>query len=376
MYITNTAQLEEFCAHAQQESVVAVDTEFLREKTYYPKLCLIQVGTKTRKCAIDPFYVEDMSSLKELFENPNIVKVFHACSQDLEILMHALDCTVNPVFDTQVAAAFLGYRMQIGYSSLVASFTGVQLPKAESLTDWSHRPLDAAQLKYAEDDVEYLPGIYEEMMRQLVDKDRLSWLNPEMSEVSDPSRFISDPRHAYRKLKRSNSLSRRQLAVAREVCEWRELEAMRRDVPRKWIVSDEVVVEICKRVPKNAQRLMRIRTTSKLSNKDVEAILAAAKRGQECSEEDYPEIKRKSRLSPETESVVDLMYSVLRIVSQREGIASQMIATRDDLQDFLTKPKVSKLREGWRYEIVGKHLAELLDGELGLTVKDGQVEFL
>ena len=121
---------------------------------------------------------------------------------------------------------------------------------------------------------------------------------------------------------------------------------------------------------------MRIRTTSKLSNKDVEAILAAAKRGEECVEENYPEIKRKSRLSPETESVVDLMYSVLRIVSQREGIASQMIATRDDLQDFLTKPKVKKLREGWRFEIVGKHLAELLDGELGLTVKDGQVEFL
>ena len=159
MYITSKEDLDAFCSRVAHARVIAVDTEFLREKTYHPKLCLVQVATADEAAAIDPLAIDDLSPLVRLFEDPNITKVFHACTQDLEVLQDALGCVPAPVFDTQLAAAFLGLRQQIGYGALVESYCGVRLPKAESLTDWSRRPLDEDQLRYAEDDVIYLPEI-------------------------------------------------------------------------------------------------------------------------------------------------------------------------------------------------------------------------
>ncbi len=376
MYIFEYDELCAFCERATSARILAVDTEFLRERTYYPQLCLIQVATHDESASIDPLAIDDLSPLSALLADERITKVFHACTQDLEVILHALGVVAAPVFDTQLAAAFLGLRQQVGYGALVERYTGVNLPKADSLTDWSKRPLDTEQLTYAEDDVRFLPGIYDAMMTQLVAKNRLGWLMPEMEELSDRSHFERLPEQAYLHLKRSSSLTRRQLAVAREVCAWRERRAAQRDLPRKWVVSDEILLEISKRSPKAVERLRRIRGTDSLSNRDADELVRAVRKGLTMGLDDLPALRRRERNSPEAEGAVDLMYALLRIIADRSGIAPQLIATRDDLLDLAAGRKDCRLASGWRHELAGQSLERLLAGEIGLTVKEGRVEVL
>lgn len=376
MYLSTHAELAQFCELASAAKVIAVDTEFLRERTYFPKLCLVQVAAGDHIAAIDPILIEDLSPLAALLEDPSVTKVFHACGQDLEVLLDGMGVVCAPVFDTQLAAAFLGLRQQVSYASLVESYCGVRLAKAESLTDWSRRPLDPEQLTYAEDDVRYLPGIYERMMAELVEKDRLSWVAPEMDALCDLSRIRRDPRESYLRLRRAGSLTRRQLAVAREVCAWREESAARRDLPRKWVASDEVIVEVCKRAPTTLDRLRRIRGTDQIGEREARGLLEAVARGAACPADECPKIARHARPSADVESVVDLMYAVLRLVSEQSGVATQLIATRDELLDFAQSREGSPLATGWRHELAGATLERLLAGEVGLTVRDGRIELL
>ncbi len=376
LYLSTQEELAAFCERAAASKVLAVDTEFLREKTFFPKLCLVQVAAGEDIAAIDPILIEDLSPLAALFEDPSITKVFHACSQDLEVLLDGMGVECAPVFDTQLAAAFLGLRQQVSYASLVESYCGVRLPKAESLTDWSRRPLDPEQLSYAEDDVRYLPGIYDRMVSELVGRDRLSWVTPEMERLCDFSRIRRDPREAYLRLRRASSLTRRQLAVAREVCAWRERVAAERDIPRKWVISDEVVVEVCKRAPSSVERLRRIRGIDQMAERDALSLVDAVARGVACPAEECPKMTRHARPSAETEGVIDLMYAVLRLVSEKSGVATQLIATRDDLLDFLLDRGSSRLAHDWRWELAGSTLDRLLAGEVGLTVKNGSIELL
>lgn len=376
MYISTYEELCAFCERARASKVLAVDTEFLRERTYRPRLCLVQASYGDEPAAIDPILIRDLSPLAKLFEDAEITKVFHACGQDLEVIFDGMGCEVSPVFDTQLAAGFLGLRHQVSYGGLVEESCGVRLPKAEALTDWSRRPLDEEQLKYAEDDVRYLPGIYEMQMRQLVEKDRLAWVMPEMEEVASLERVRRDPRRAYLKLKRSGSLTRRQLAVAREVCAWRETLAAERDVPKRWVCSDEVVVEIAKRSPQSVERLRRVRGTEQMGEHDARAIVAAVARGLAVPSEECPKPEHHVHASGDAEAVVDLMYAFVRVVSERTGVASALLASREDLAQLLVDPKKSRVAQGWRYEVLGRDLELLLDGERGLTVKHGHVEVL
>ena len=376
MYISDFDGLAAFCARAADSRILAVDTEFLRERTYYPQLCLIQAATHDESVAIDPLAIDDLSPLRDLLVDERITKVFHACSQDLEVILYALGVVAAPVFDTQLAAAFVGMRQQVGYGALVERYTGVHLPKADSLTDWSRRPLDDEQLAYAEDDVRYLPGIYDAMMTQLVAKNRLGWVAPEMEQIADSSRFERAPEQAYLHLKRSGSLTRRQLAVAREVCAWRERRAAERNVPRKWVVSDEILLELSKRSPKIVDRLRRIRGTEQLSAQDADAMVRAVRKGLAMGVDTIPAPKRRERNSAEAEGAIDLMNALLRIIADRSGVAPQLIATRDDLLDLAQGNGDSRLSEGWRHELAGAPLERLLSGEIGLTVKEGRVEIL
>ena len=376
MFISTPDELSAFCERAAASRVLAVDTEFLRERTYHPRLCLLQLATADSIAAVDPIALTDLSAVAELFRDPSITKVIHACSQDLEVLDGAMGCVPEPLFDTQLAAAFLGHRMQLGYGALVEAYTGVHLAKAESLTDWSRRPLAPEQLDYAEDDVRYLPGIYERMLDELVSADRLSWVLPEMQALTDPSHYRHDPACAYLHLRRSGSLTRRQLAIARSAAAWRERVAAKRDIPRKWVLSDEVMVEVCRRAPTTAERLRRIRGTEQLSERDADALLHAVGQGLACAPADMPSHARRPRPTAEQESVVDLMYAMLRLVSERSGVATQLIATRDDLLDYMNGREGCPLRKGWRAQLVGSQLGRLLSGEAGLTVKDGKVEIL
>lgn len=376
MYISDKDALDAFCERASHAKVIAVDTEFLRERTYHPRLCLIQLATAEESAAIDPLLIDDLSPVVSLLVNPNITKVFHACSQDLEVILDSLNCVPNPVFDTQLAAAFLGQRQQIGYGALVEAYCGVHLPKSESLTDWSRRPLEEDQLRYAEDDVIYLPEIYDRMIAELVRLDRLDWLSPEIDALTDSTRVARDPEEAYLHLRRSGSLTRRQLAVAREVCAWRERTASQRDLPRKWVVSDEVLVETCKRMPRTVERLRTVRGTEQLSARDAEQLVEAVGRGMLCSPDQYPKVSHRDRPSADMESVLDLMYAMLRVISDQSGIAPQLIASRDDLHDLALRRPGARLSSGWRYELAGSTLERLLTGEVGLTVKEGHIEML
>lgn len=376
MLITTDEQLAEFVERASHSEVLAVDTEFMREKTYYPQLCLVQLGTDDEQAVVDAFAVTDPEPLARIFSNRDIVKVFHSCSQDMEVLLRYCGVLPNPLFDTQVAAAYLGERNQIGLGALVDQMMHVSLPKAESLTDWTRRPLDEAQISYAVDDVRYLPQIWRIMARRLEERGRTEWVSSEFERLCDPETYAHDPERAYLHVKRVSSLSRRQLAVAREVAAWRERLASGTNRPKKWILSDELLVEVAKRCPTTPAALQRIRGMSDLSSSDQKAILAACRAGLECPLEQCPLLERHAKPSLDSECVCDLMYAMTRMVSERCGIASAMLASRDDLLGFLEHREASPLSGGWRYEVLGSQLDMLLDGQVGLTVKDGRVELL
>lgn len=377
MYISTYEELSAFCERAARFNAIAVDTEFLRERTYHPRLCLVQVATPDECVVIDVIAIDNLAPLAILMRDEGTVKVFHACSQDMEVLNYTLGALPAPIFDTQIAAAFLGERMQTSYNGMVHAFCGVTLPKSESLTDWSRRPLTPEQIEYALDDVRYLIKAYDVIMERLDESGRASWVLDEIKPLTDRSHYVVDRRVAFKRVKRFNSLTRRQLAVARELAAWREARAEYSNIPRKWLMSDEVLIALSKRPPHDAASLRRVRGTEQLSDADVAGALSVIARGESCPADKYPFIARTHKpASPELESVIDLMYALIRLVGERSGVATAMIASRDDLVDYVDRPQDSPLREGWRFELVGTLIDDLLNGDIGLTVKDRALEIL
>lgn len=377
MYISTYEELSAFCERAARFDAIAVDTEFLRERTYHPRLCLVQVATPDECVVIDVIAIDNLAPLAILMRDEGTVKVFHACSQDMEVLNYTLGALPAPIFDTQVAAAFLGERMQASYNGMVHAFCGVTLSKSESLTDWSRRPLTPEQIEYALDDVRYLIKAYDVIMERLDKSGRASWVLDEIKPLTDRSHYVVDRRVAFKRVKRVNSLTRRQLAVVRELAAWREARAEYSNIPRKWLMSDEVLIALSKRPPHDAASLRRVRGTEQLSDADVAGALSVIARGESCPADKYPFIARTHKpASPELESVIDLMYALIRLVGERSGVATAMIASRDDLVDYVDRPQDSPLREGWRFELVGTLIDDLLNGDIGLTVKDRALEIL
>lgn len=390
MYISTFSELEAFIAQVRAEKFVALDTEFVRDNTFYPKLCLVQLATSSVNALIDPILIDDLSPLAELLADESIVKIFHACSQDLEVLEYATGVVAHPIFDTQIAAGFLGQPHQLGLAPLVQIYEGVRLSKTVTLTDWAARPLDQEQLRYATDDVTYLPHIYQTMMRQLIKKDRLGWVMPEIEAYGDASRWNIDPADAYKRLKRVNSFTRKQLAIAREVCAWRERVAQKENLPRRWVLSDETTIELCRLAPHTEYGIRRIRGTEHLSRAECTALLQALSAGRSCPASKMPKASEHCQHNPASESVLDLAYALLRIIAEKSGVAISLIATRDDLRNFASalyskdaasklhssrkKMPSSRLSEGWRYELAGKTLESLFRGETALTVKNGRLE--
>ena len=370
MYIANQETLEAFIERAHRSSVLAIDTEFLREKTYYARLCLIQLATDDEVVIVDPFAVDDLHVLASLLEDENVMKVLHAAGQDLEILWHEVGVLPHPLFDTQVAAALLGHTQQIGYGALVSAECGVQLRKVDSFTDWSRRPLSDSQLEYAADDVIYLPRMYERMRSQLESQGRLHWLDPEFAEMCDPSRFESDERERYKRLKRVGQLSRRQLAAAREVAAWRELTAQKRNVPRKWVITDEQIVEACKRDSRTIDDLFMVRgMREKLNTRDARAVAALMKSAMDASPDTWPEPDRSGKNEPNVDAPLDLMSALVRLRAKENGVAFPTLASHDDLVRVARgyREGIDLLR-GWRRALVGEELLELLAGKLVLSL--------
>lgn len=378
MLVENDAQLKEFLALCEKSPYMAIDTEFLREKTYYAKLCLIQVAIEGASAIIDPFTIKDLTVMAPVLTNKNIVKIFHASSQDIEILYHETGVVPTPVFDTQVAAALLGKSQQASYAALVQSFCQVTLPKKDSFTDWSRRPLSPSQVEYAADDVTYLPRIYNDMVKQLTEKGRMSWLDDAFAEISNPRKYEVDPRSRYRKLKRVNQLSPRQMAAAREFAAWRELRAQKLNIPRKWVVSDEQIVEACRREPRSLDELYMVRgLRDSLKAGDARHVLKLIQSGLNCPEEDLPQTKVSQRSEANVDIAVDLMNAIVRLRARENKIAPQTLAPHAELMKLARgHDEDCDLLKGWRYRVVGKELSDFLEGKFLLQLVDGNLKII
>lgn len=375
MYIANQESLEAFVDRARSSSVLAIDTEFLREKTYYARLCLLQLATDDEVVVVDPFAVESLAVIEPLLTDESIVKLFHAGDQDLEILYHEVGVLPHPVFDTQIAAALLGQSQQVGYGALVHAECGVSLKKIDSFTDWSRRPLSDSQLEYAADDVVYLPRLYRMMTKELTEKGRLTWLDHDFEELVDPARYEQDPRERYRRLKRGNQLTLQQLSAAREVAAWRETEAQRRNIPRKWVLTDEQIVEACKREARTIDELFMVRgMREKLSTRDARKVVSLLKSGLDLPEHAWPEPDRPSRNEPNVDAQIDLMNALVRLRSKENGIAMQTLASHAELSQVARGHHEGvDVLKGWRRALIGEELLELLAGKLSLRLVNGEV---
>ena len=373
-YVSNQEQLEDLANRLIGSRILAIDTEFLREKTYYAKLCLVQINNGEIQAIIDPLSCTDLTVLNPIFTDANCVKIFHAGSQDLDIIFHTCGVVPAPLFDTQTAAALLGFPLQMGYGPLVKSVCGVKLAKADSYTDWSRRPLTKHQITYALDDVVYLPQIYDYMVEQLRAKGREHWLDDEFSRMSDISRYVVSDEDAWRKVKRVSSLSRRQLGIVQGVAAWREKEAVKRDQPRKWIVPDEAIVEIARKAPKSIDRLHEVRGLGRLGTKASREVLAAVQTALDKPEDELPKLERRPHGTTEIDGAVDLMASIVDIRARQNDVAPQVLASRDDLAQLARGHRSNnEVLEGWRYEMVGKELIDLLDGKLVIYLKNGSI---
>lgn len=375
MLISTYADLEAFCLRAQDAPVLAIDTEFLREKTYYPKLCLIQLATQDEVAIIDPLAIRNLEPLADLLTAPETVKVLHAASQDLEILYHTLGVLPAPLFDTQVAATLLGYGQQIGYSSLVHGVCGVTLPKTESYTDWSRRPLTASQITYAEEDVVYLPRMYATMMARLTRDGREHWLDAEFADAVRVENFEVDDRSRYARLKRVGHLSRRQLGAARELTAWREAAARKRNIPRKWVLADEQIVELCRRDPKTIDDLFEVRgIREKLTTADAREVVTLMRKGYDLPDAELPDLGVRVRNEANVDTQVDLMLALVRKRAKEHNIAAQTLAPKEELEELArTESPECALLKGWKALLVGNELLALLHGELALSLEGNEL---
>ncbi|MCE5203120.1 MAG: ribonuclease D [Coriobacteriales bacterium] len=375
MYIATTHELVDFAERIGGSEVLAVDTEFMREKTYFARLCLIQVATTEVAAVVDPLAIEDLSPLFGIMQDPRTTKVFHAGSQDLEILYRVMGSPVAPVFDTQVAATLTGQPSQVGYQQLVSSLLGVRLDKAHTYTDWSARPLSREQIDYAFDDVRYLPDVYHRLRDQLESEGRMGWLAEDFERMADPATYTVIPEEQYRRVKRASSLDRRSLAVLREVAAWRERTAQAKDLPRRWVLSDESLLEIARRAPTDEKSLAAIRgVTDQAARRYAVGVVAAVRRGLETPEAEWPRLPKRHRPAGDVSDVADMMSALVRVRAREHGVAASLLAPRDELERFAAGERDgSPLSSGWRRTLVGAELEALLEGQIALRVDGGHV---
>jgi len=374
-YITDAAELTTLVEALRKSPLVGIDTEFMREKTYFARLCLIQVASDDVAAIIDPLVVTDLSPLCALLADPAVIKILHAGGQDLEIFYKACGLAAAPVFDTQVAATLAGFPQQVGYGALVNDLLDVKLDKGDTYTDWAKRPLSATQVEYALNDVTYLPEVYRRLMARLEKDGRLEWLASDFARLENPATFEIVPEEQWRRVKRISSLNRRQLGVAREIAAWREREAMRRNLPKRWVLGDESIVEVARRAPRNAEELSAIRgVPDKVGRGASAGLLEAVARGVEVPDEELPTLTKRRRPAGDVDGAVDLMIALVRLRARQHGVAMPLLASRDDLEHLASGEREGcPLLEGWRRAMVGEELVELIEGRLTLRLVDGEL---
>ena len=376
--ITTTAELAAFCERLSTAEFVTVDTEFMRERTYWPQLCLVQIGGPDEAAAIDSMAEGlDLSPLFTLFDNPTVLKVFHAARQDLEIFLKLMGHLPQPLFDTQVAAMVCGFGEQVAYDTLAARMAKAKIDKSSRFTDWSRRPLSEKQLHYALADVTHLRVVYEKLHDRLVRTGREAWIAEEMAILRDPSIYVVEPEDAWRRLKPRNPTPR-QIVVLRELAAWREREAQRVNVPRQRILRDEQLLEIAAHAPANVSDLGTTRGLGKgfVEGKQGQAVLAAVARALAIPDSELPRRERGPEPLQVPGAVVDLLRVLLRLRCDATGVAHRLVAATDELDRLAAGKRDVPCLQGWRAEIFGNDALRLIAGELALVLKNEQIRVI
>jgi ribonuclease D len=373
--ITSNQKLADACKRLASHPYITVDTEFLRETTYYPKLCVVQLASTDEAVVIDAVAEGiDLAPFFELMANEKILKVFHAARQDIEIVWHRAGFIPHPVFDTQVAAMVLGYGDSISYDQLVQRITGDTLDKSHRFTDWSRRPLTPEQIAYAISDVTHLRDAYESLSTDLRKRGRIDWVFEEMEVLTSPETYRAEPEHAWERLK-TRVRKPREIGVLMEVAAWREREAQARDVPRGRVLKDDVIADIAILGPTTPEKLTSLRSIPKgfERSKWGHDVIEAVKRGIARDPKTLPRIER-SRSGNNGAATVELLKVLLRMTAERHAVAAKVIATVDDLERIASEaePDVAALK-GWRRELFGEKALALKAGRLALALEKGRV---
>ena len=373
--VTTSKELAEVCARMARHPFVTVDTEFLRETTYYPLLCVAQMASADEAVVIDALATGiDLAPFFALMTDENVVKVFHAARQDIEIVWNMAKKIPHPIFDTQVAAMVLGYGDSISYDQLVQRITGDMLDKSHRFTDWSRRPLSDAQVSYALSDVTHLRDVYLKLAADLEKRERTNWVEAEMDVLTSPETYRMEPERAWERLK-SRVRKPRDLAVLIEIAAWREREAQSRDVPRSRVLKDDVVGDIATQAPTTLERLGNLRSLPRGFERSRwgEAIVDAVKRGLERDPKTLPRLDR-FRPAPNGAATVELLKVLLRMTAERHGVAAKVIATVDELDRIAADDEADvPALKGWRRELFGEKALALKHGKLALAVEKGRV---
>lgn len=378
-FITTTEALAALCARLEGEEFITVDTEFMREKTYYPELCLVQLAGTHDVAVVDAQGPGiDLAPLGALLARPEIVKVFHACRQDVEIFLLLFGAVPANLFDTQVAAMVAGFGDQVGYDSLVQALTGGHIDKSHRFSDWSARPLTKAQVEYAAADVTYLRTVYEKLSARLTVEGRGAWVAQEMAVLAEAGTYRVDPAKAWERLKlRTNN--RRQIALVQAIAAWREREAQRINIPRGRLLKDEQIPEIAGLAPDTAEALTRARGVSSgfATGKSGVSLLAAIAEAKALGDADLPKVERPRDVPRASPALVALLKVLLNAASEQNNVAPRLVASGEEIEALaLDENAPNPILEGWRREMFGEDALRLIRGEIALSTKGKKIKII
>jgi len=375
--ITTTDALADLCDRLSQSDFVAVDTEFMRENTYWPELCLVQIANTEEAAAIDPLADGiDLAPLLELLtDNEDVLKIFHAGGQDIEIIVNLTGKTPHPVFDTQIAMMAVSQSEQIGYANMVDAWLNIQVDKGARFTDWSRRPLTDRQIEYAIGDVTHLSRIFPKLLNKLIKTGRGAWLDAEMEKLADPSNYTVDPDKAWKRI-RSPGRNPQVLGRLKALAAWREGEAQHKNIPRGRIVRDETLADIASHPPKKQPDLAKVRgLSSGWKDNDIgKRMMKVIADAEPLPKSEMPEkTKRGAPLGKEGALVADLLKLLLKIRAREIDVASRLLTRSDEMEALAAGVRDLNVLRGWRYEVFGREALDLVEGKLAFAVKDGKL---
>ncbi len=375
--ITTTDALADLCERLSKSEFVTVDTEFMRENTYWPELCLVQIANDKEAAAIDPLVdgIDLQPLLDLLTENEDVLKVFHAGGQDVEIIVNLTGKTPHPIFDTQIAMMAISQSEQIGYANLVESWLNITIDKGARFTDWSRRPLTDRQIEYAIGDVTHLSEIFPEMLKKLVKTGRGAWLDAEMEKLAEVSNYVTDPDLAWRRI-RSQGRNPQVLGRLKALAAWRESEAQHKNIPRGRIMRDETLADIASHPPKQQKDLAKVRGLSAAwrENDIGKRLMKVIEKAGPLDKDEMPEkMKRGAPLGKEGALVADLLKLLLKIRAREIDVAARLLTKADEMEALAAGIRELPVLNGWRYDVFGRDALELVEGKLAFAVKDGKL---